>query len=232
MKKYILLFLVLNFYYSNSQIKSGVVTYGVVVTENKESNLEKMMLSMNANYYSITKEFDFQLKFNKEKALFVKVEKLYSDDQAAKIGSVKIGFTGNYLIKKDTVFKEGTSFGIGDYIVKKPMIKNWTLLNETKLIDKYVCYKATTENVVSNSNNTFRHPIIAWYCPEIPFSFGPIGYGGLPGLILELQTKDAVFGVKEMQMSTNNCEIKELKKYRIFEEEELNVLIEKKNSND
>lgn len=229
MKTHLRLLIILIFTYSNAQVKSGEVVYGVTVTENKESNLEKMMLSMNANYYSITKEFEFMLLFNKSKASFSEVHKLYSDEQAVKFGQLKVGVGGSFLIKNDSVYNEGASLGIGEYIKRKPLSKNWTLSTETKLIDNYVCYKATIEHIVIYKDKTFKHPITAWYCPQIPFSFGPLGYGGLPGLILELQTKDAVFGVKKIQLSDTTIEIKDLKKFKIFEEEELNTLIRRKN---
>lgn len=231
MKNHIVLLLVILFNVSNAQVKSGIVTYSVTVTENKDSQLEKMMVSMNENFYSVIKEFDFRLKFTKEKSLFVKEKKMYSDDNAAELGDVKINYSGRVLTKKDSVYREGSSRGIGDYIEKKGVVKSWTLFNETKLIDNYLCYKATTENIVVNKEKTFRHPITAWYCPQIPFPYGPLNYGNLPGLILELQTKDAVYGAKAIQLNVSDIVIEELKKYRVLEEEELNDLIEKKNSN-
>lgn len=230
-KSIVALLLFVGFINGHAQVKSGVVAYSVVVTENKDSQLEKMMLSMNSNFYSIIKEFEFSLKFNKDKALFLQEEKMYSDEAAAKLAAAKISFLGNVLTKKDTVYREGASRTIGNYIVKKQNVKNWTLSNESKLIDNYLCYKATTENIVVNKDKTFRHPIIAWFCPQIPFPFGPAGYGGLPGLILELQTKDAVYGANKIQLSQDDSIIAELKRYKILEETQLNELIENKNSN-
>ena len=32
--------------------------------------------------------------------------------------------------------------------------------------------------------------IEAWYAPKLPFKFGPKGYNGLPGLILEIKQND------------------------------------------
>lgn len=55
---------------------------------------------------------------------------------------------------------------------------SWTLTGESKKIDKYLCYKA----ILSQENKK----ITAWFSPDIPFRFGPAGYGNLPGLILEL----------------------------------------------
>lgn len=216
------------FFYSNSQIKSGKIVYNVVVTEKKESELEKMMVSMNSNFYSITKEFEFLLNFNKNEALFTKIEKLYSDNDAANLAIIKLSFLGNILIKNDSVTKEGKSRTIGNYLVSRKLNKDWKLVNETKLIDKYTCYKATTVEVVQNPKGNFEKDIIAWYCPELPFSFGPLGYGGLPGLILELQTENGVFGAKELKLIETDIEIQNLKNYKKYSETELNKLIEEK----
>jgi len=83
----------------------------------------------------------------------------------------------------------------------------WKLENETKMIGNHLCLKATTEKVVRNDMNRFKRfskktadektdstkvitpkktKITAWYSPEIPVSNGPAEYGGLPGLILQL----------------------------------------------
>jgi GLPGLI family protein len=231
MKKYFLISLLILCFSNYGQIKSGIVTYGVTVVEDKDSQIDKLMLSMNVNYYSIIKEFDFTLKFSSDKALFSETEKMYSDTEASNLGKVKINYLGRSLIKNDTIYSEGTSRSIGNYISKKKVIKDWILLNETKLIGNYKCYKATCDDIVVNKINTFRHPIIAWYCPEIPFPFGPLGYGGLPGLILELQTKNGVYGAKKIQLNTDGISIENLKAYRVLEIEKLNELIEKKNSN-
>jgi GLPGLI family protein len=155
---------------------------------------------------------------------------LYSDNDAANLAIIKLSFLGNILIKNDSVTKEGKSRTIGNYLVSRKLNKDWKLVNETKLIDKYTCYKATTIEVVQNPKGNFEKDIIAWYCPELPFSFGPLGYGGLPGLILELQTEDGVFGAKELKLIETDIEIQNLKNYKTYSETELNKLIEEKNS--
>ncbi len=61
---------------------------------------------------------------------------------------------------------------------REPIIKNWKLSNETKMINTITCKKA---------NVTFkgRH-WIAWYSPDIPFPYGPMKFNGLPGLIVKI----------------------------------------------
>jgi GLPGLI family protein len=65
----------------------------------------------------------------------------------------------------------------------------WEISKEKKVIGNYVCYKAITKKVTINSKGSFTRDIIAWFTTELPFYFGPKGYGGLPGLILELDDR-------------------------------------------
>ena len=64
----------------------------------------------------------------------------------------------------------------------------WQITEETKEIAGYKVQKATTAPLMdhSHSNITF-HTAIAWFTIDIPFSFGPEGYYGLPGLIVKLE---------------------------------------------
>lgn len=228
MKKIFFLFTLLITFGVNSQIKYGFIEYRVTVLENKDSKLEELMLSLNPNYLSICKEFEFTLAFNTKESFFKKTEKLYSDEEASKLGLLKTGYNGDILQKKDTVYKEISLERVGNFIQKKEILKNWTITTESKLIDQYKCYKATNEVIVVNPKGTFRHPVIAWFCPAIPFSFGPNGFGDLPGIILELQSRDAVFGATKIQLDNKFQELKDhLKNYKIVSEEELNNTISK-----
>src|SRR5690606_37134751 len=72
----------------------------------------------------------------------------------------------------------------------------WKLENESKQIGDYTVFKATAVQKIDladyrminieNSNQDRTLIITAWYTPQIPVNFGPDIYGGLPGLILEL----------------------------------------------
>ncbi len=65
---------------------------------------------------------------------------------------------------------------------------SWVLTTETKTINGYLCYKATTAYSYTNrSGTTTTLEVTAWYTPEIPLPMGPKNYAGLPGFIVELQ---------------------------------------------
>jgi GLPGLI family protein len=90
------------------------------------------------------------------------------------------------------------------------------------LIDNYLCYKATNIFTVNNGEKIFNHPVIAWYCPKLPYPYGPIGYGNLPGLILELQVRNVVYGAKSIQINSNlRFDSKSLDKIKVLNEKEL-----------
>ena len=98
---------------------------------------------------------------------------------------------GTYL---DKVEFFGKQFLITDTIEKL----DWKLEKGTKAIGKYQCNKAVAERVVTltrsesvdgeSRDTTFQDTITvtAWYTMQVPVSNGPSQYGGLPGLIMEL----------------------------------------------
>ena len=81
----------------------------------------------------------------------------------------------NYETKEQVtiIHKKGV-----DYKIKEPLETfEWTITEKTKKIGEYTARLATTTR--------FGLPVDVWYTEEIPFSAGPAGFHGLPGLILE-----------------------------------------------
>lgn len=69
---------------------------------------------------------------------------------------------------------------VGHYVYNEPIPAiDWQITQETSTILSYPCRKATAQ---------FRgRSWIAWFTTEIPLSEGPWQFGGLPGLILQLE---------------------------------------------
>lgn len=83
----------------------------------------------------------------------------------------------DFSVQKINIVKK---VGTADFIVigdfSQPV---WQIEDETKQIAGYSCQKATT---------TFKgRNYEAWFCPDIPLSYGPWKLNGLPGLILSAQ---------------------------------------------
>lgn len=64
------------------------------------------------------------------------------------------------------------------FTYKQPVLSNWELADETKIINTITCKKAKVKFKGRNW--------IAWYAPEIPFPYGPMKFSGLPGLIIKI----------------------------------------------
>lgn len=85
-----------------------------------------------------------------------------------------------YLLNKSIkqmIFQEGIAFKAIQAIENEFAI-TWKITNEFKIIGNYNCQKATT----NFKNNNYS----VWYTQDIPLSFGPWKFYGLPGLILEI----------------------------------------------
>ncbi|GEN75432.1 GLPGLI family protein [Chryseobacterium hagamense] len=95
------------------------------------------------------------------------------------------GFEGfkltSFLLKKiKNPFYENYEY-IGDvnfYKIEEPVSFEWEITDSTKSINELKVQKAET--------NFGGRKWIAWFTAEIPFSYGPYKFNGLPGLIIEL----------------------------------------------
>lgn len=108
---------------------------------------------------------------------------------------LKNRLTGKIQVKKRV---DGTVFC---YEENKPSL-NWKILNNRKVIANYSCQNATAE---------FRgREYEAWFTTEVPFSDGPYKFGGLPGLIIEIQDSERhyVFKCIGIKKSTSVLPIK------------------------
>ena len=97
------------------------------------------------------------------------------------------------------LLEKGTSDNV-NVIKEKLHTFNWTLTKEKKEINGNVCYKAYTKDFKGRK-------VSAWYNPEIKIKNGPLEYGGLPGLIVELSTKSFNIKLKNLKILEENTSI-------------------------
>lgn len=147
--------------------------------------------------------YDAQLYFNSSYSYFayrpakntkLMEEQLVSDNEnrIAVVDSNQVELSvdrmsNRLLEKKKPVFSKKR------YVIEEaiPSIE-WKLVEETKKINDWLCRKATT---------TFRgRTYTAWYCQDLPFSYGPWKLSGLPGLILEAsdERKEVLFTIRKL----------------------------------
>jgi GLPGLI family protein len=231
MKK-IIIILVLLANVGYGQGKNIAVAYGLVIV--KEIGLfenNATLKSFLAKSMVDCRKLTFQLIIAENGSKFVNEENVDTDSN---LGSQRFTlamahYSGIIYNLKDKLLVQNDLLG-QDIYGDEPLKNNWILSNETKLIDNYLCYKATNVFTVINGTKVFNHPVIAWYCPQLPYPYGPVGYGNLPGLILELQVRNAVFGAKSIQLNSNlTFDIKSLEKLKILNEKQLEEAYNKLN---
>jgi GLPGLI family protein len=148
------------------------------------------------------------------------------DDENVSMAKAFTGGNNVYYTtqRHDTIIKQ-VDGSLGQYLINYKQKIDWILSDETKLIDSYLCYKATSTLIVINSSGTFKFPVIAWYCPSIPFNYGPNGYNGLPGIILEFQERNISYGAIKVKLNRENVLIPKPNKGKIISEDQYKNII-------
>ena len=187
--------------------------------------------ALNSLLTKYSKEISYQLTIANEHSLFsINEFKMDNPNFNFKEVAGSIGGTGGkfYVNKKEGMYLNQFHF-MGDDFLIKIEAKKWKITNEFKFISDFKCYKATSEDTVTNNIGVFKSKVIAWFCPDLPSFFGPAGYFGLPGLILELDNSKMKLRATKIDFSkTKNAAIKPLKKGNKLTEKEFNDLTEKK----
>ncbi len=107
-------------------------------------------------------------------------------------GDMLIGAVNSIYIdlKSDSIITEKTIID-KSYVIKDIDIpQRWKMTEETRLINGKKCKKAIARGLMK---------IVAWYTEDIPFRHGPMGYHGLPGLIVELHTPSDIYALKSFE---------------------------------
>ncbi len=170
-------------------------------------------------------EKQYVLTFNKTECLYEEEQKL-EEPKPSNGTSFSITFSGGgkkYLNTKDkNSIVEDEIFG-REFLIVEPLVQpEWKLIDETKKIGDYNCFKAELVIPVSEKQKQeyeeflkkeekkpalfkMEKPedkvITAWYTPEIPVNFGPDNYWGLPGLILEVSEEKLIILCSKVVLS-------------------------------
>jgi len=83
------------------------------------------------------------------------------------------------------------------FLIEKELENNkWKITGNQKTILDYPCQEAVLEKDDKK--------VYAWFAPSIPFSAGPLSYGNLPGMILELNMDDGNRIITATSINTEN----------------------------
>lgn len=164
-------------------------------TTGKITYLEKMKIELEgeaAQFAEMLKDLGTskkELLFTDEATLYRNYEEEETMDDVTGDGMememIKIG--DESIFYRD--LEANTSVEQRDFMGKKFLIEDdnpeqqaWKLTGEKKEIMGYLCQRAELTDSVGT--------IVAWYAPQIPVSAGPMGFGNLPGMILQIDMND------------------------------------------
>lgn len=193
----------------NSQESYSKVIYKkkstVDLKKAKNNNLDAA--SFLNNVFKKMNKLEYVLLFKNNKSTFKEISKLNFDEEenslSTSFSKSMGGGEGVYFTNRtNNEIYQQKGFENELFLIKLNTNNDWNLTQETKLIGVYTCFKATKQDYfVGSSGNKVQVDIIAWYTPDIPYSFGPLHYNGLPGLIVELQNNKTIFYAKEIRMN-------------------------------
>ncbi len=109
-----------------------------------------------------------------------------------------------YQNRKTKEMLNKTVFMSESYLVKDSISYNWKITSDVKYIGKFKCFKAVSSCKTCNKKQT----LTVWFTPEIAVPYGPAGYGGTPGLILEVSKYRYTLRLKKIKLSNKNIVIK------------------------
>lgn len=118
------------------------------------------------------------LEFSNNEAVY------YVEDKMKVDGKFKLNINrfiagGDDKTYTNTITKENLREEVREHLLIELEEKKWLITQESKKIGNYLCFKA----IDIASTNTKMKPI-AWFTPQIPVSFGPKEFSGLPGLVI------------------------------------------------
>lgn len=174
------------------------------MSEEQKKRIEQRMKSFSERTYV--------LSFSTTESLYKEAERLGAptEGRGGRFQSMMSSFSNGIQYKnvKEKELLESKEFFGKNFLIEEQLEDSrWEMTGETKQIGQYTCLKATVlksiddvdfrrfrprrnsnkEAEKENSSEVKREVLVtAWYTPQIPVSNGPGEYGGLPGLILEV----------------------------------------------
>lgn len=195
MKYYILLLLFITKSYSQSLNKEATIAvtykfdfYNEIANENQSTISPETKKQI--NYVDdILKQNEYCLYISKNRSIYKKINKIESIEETNKFAVIaKTLSGGTYYCDTEAKEKICQKENGEIFNITRPLDEyKWTFTNESKMINGYKCYKATShkEEFSKFRGKSISISPIVWYAPELPLPFGPSGLDGLPGLVLE-----------------------------------------------
>jgi GLPGLI family protein len=207
-----------------SKAQNGRITYfaerqvKVLGEDGKQTEQQKAIEEMLRKQQQKT----YILEFKGTESLYIEQKKLEEESTGGFHITIIDGSGDLYKSIKEKHFMQtdeslGKRFLIDDKL--KPI--DWELVDSSKMIQNYLCYKAKYMKIEKDFDTTIKTLVEVWYAPDIPISNGPDKLWGLPGLILELHQGKYSIICQKIELNLNEeIQIKKPKKGKKIKQDE------------
>lgn len=181
--------------------QEGKAVYGKEIMYLNDDNRSGSESAYTKQALENLKTFEYELTFNKNVAHYEKQSALAIKPNPLidAMTNAYAGFFGiSYFDNTRNLRVQVKEFSGETYAIKMNKV-DWVLSKETRKIDQYICYKATTTETREFRGKSHLLTIVAWYAPELSLPFGPDGYGELPGLIVQLEKNGTRTSLKKIE---------------------------------
>ncbi len=210
--------------FSQESFKSGEVIYTVKTNLTQDSENSPFFNKFKKKLNRFSEKLSYTLKFNKNESIFNLNSDLVFDgeDEFTQLAiTINKGESVFFIDKKQKIIIEQKPFLGDDFLIQSSTLDlKWELINEKKKIGQYICYKAILKIRDKGSLKEQSSTYIAWYSPDIPFNYGPFKFNSLPGLILELFTKNQIFIASTIKLKKETIKILKPSKGKLITNEE------------
>ena len=193
------------------------ITYAVESNFNLSEMQHEQTRTTASMAAEVMSDFEFQLLIDGNESIFKQSKQLVRDDINPVLYELASGFcSGNevWYTKKDDSIKRITLLNTDpSMVLTLDEHIQWEITNQSKQIGEFKVLKATTTRKLGS----YLEEIEAWFAPTLPYSFGPLGYNGLPGLILEMYRGNVVFKLKEIKEKVVDIKLPKSSKEMTFE---------------
>lgn len=209
-----------------AQMKEGKISYERKI--NMHRNLPDPQMKSMVPEFRTDK---FELIFNESASLFRSVVDEEAPDPFANAGggggggmrfNFRMPSANTYTDLAKQMQYEGREFFEKEFLIVDSLKQyKWKLSEETKTIAKQLCKKATTMIMAPqmmrmrvsmgggpNADTAASAPpkpketeLVVWYAENIPVSFGPDSYSGLPGVIMEIDQDNGANVITAVEVS-------------------------------
>jgi GLPGLI family protein len=190
-----------------SQNLSGKVTYVISMEPISKKRIDSLSKKLSTKKVKMDKwmrdilkntpDITAYLEFTNSESLYKVEDKMKNDGKISfNINRTFAGGDDRYYknTKTKEYFQENGTLGELMLIEIEP--KKWQITQASKKIGNYLCYKA----IDFESTNKKMKPVV-WFTPQIPVSFGPKEYNGLPGLVLLVEMSNRTISASQIVLN-------------------------------